>query len=73
MNNLNFFQLGFDFGKLSQQYQPVEFPLSTAVTSATLEQQKEFWRGNIAGWDAAEASTVIFEKEELINTNAINF
>ena len=69
----NFTQLGYNHGKLSQQYQPVPFPLPTVCKDCTEQELLQFWVGFDKGWTDSEASSVLFEKQELINANACNY
>ena len=69
----NFFDLGYNHGKLSQQYQPVPFPLPTPCKSCTECELLNFWVGFDKGWTDSEASQVTFEKQELLNANTCNY
>ena len=58
----DYFKLGSDFGALCHQYQPAPLVPPVNLVGLTQEQFEFFWAGYEAGWDKAEASSVIFFK-----------
>lgn len=61
----NFNELGYAHGKLSQQYQPIPFPLPTPCKDCTDSELLQFWTGFDKGWIESEADNVTFYKGEV--------
>ena len=60
------FDIGYNFGKLSHQYQPVPLalPIQMNPSNCTESELLFFWQGFDKGWVESEADTVVFTKAE---------
>jgi hypothetical protein len=64
---MDFTEIGYTHGRLSQQYQPTPFPLPTPCKDCSDTELLAFWTGFDKGWMDSE------ERQELCNASAINF
>lgn len=67
---MNFFELGYQSGKLACTFQPAPLSTPPELNQANQAEVEFFWAGYQVGWDDAEAtaspesSSVIFFKDQ---------